>query len=72
MADEKYFRNIGVLQTTVAEMITVKEHQREFSSWLKWCIIGCTDTSKLGHTRSCHLYGVLGEFAPLLISWFSI
>ena len=24
-----FYRNIGVLQTTVAEMITVKEHQRE-------------------------------------------
>ena len=23
-------RNIGVLQTTVAEMVTVKEHQREY------------------------------------------
>ena len=26
------FSNIGVLQTTVAEMITVKEHQRESQS----------------------------------------
>ncbi len=24
-----FFSNIGVLQTTVAELITVKEHQRE-------------------------------------------
>ena len=29
ITDEEQFRNIGVLQTTVAEMVTVKEHQRE-------------------------------------------
>lgn len=27
-------RNIGVLQTTVAEMITVKEHQRKLTASL--------------------------------------
>jgi hypothetical protein len=26
------YRNIGVLQTTVAELITVKEHQRKWRS----------------------------------------
>lgn len=26
-----YHRNIGVLQTTVAELVTVKEQQREYS-----------------------------------------
>lgn len=29
------FRNIGVLQTTVAEMITVKEHQRKLTSHIR-------------------------------------
>lgn len=28
LIDAKQFRNIGVLQTTVAELVTVKEHQR--------------------------------------------
>lgn len=28
----KYIRNIGVLQTTVAELATVKEHQRQYFS----------------------------------------
>ena len=33
VADGLHIRNIGVLQTTVAEMITVKEHQRECAKW---------------------------------------
>ena len=66
-AYEKCPRNIGVLQTTVAEMITVKEHQRECSDWVKSFILGRTDLSQLGHTRSCHLYGVLGECTALYV-----
>ncbi len=31
LVNERLNRNIGVLQTTVAEMITVKEHQRKLS-----------------------------------------
>lgn len=30
----RHFRNIGVLQTTVAEMVTVKEHQRMICHFL--------------------------------------
>lgn len=33
-ADRKSHRNIGVLQTTVAELVTVKEQQRRFSHTL--------------------------------------
>lgn len=49
---------MGVLQTTVAEIVTVKEHQRE-------CILesagsGPSNFRQLEPTLSCPLFGVLG------------
>ena len=38
-------RNIGVLQTTVAEMVTVKEHQRELTGHIPGALEPLTDES---------------------------
>lgn len=48
-------RNIGVLQTTVAELATVKEHQRQYKP--KHAIITMLTYRQLVHILSCHLSG---------------
>jgi hypothetical protein len=40
------FRNIGVLQTTVAEMVTVKEHQRELTDHFRGVLEPLADRSQ--------------------------
>ena len=37
LADGRFLRNVGVLQTTVAEMVTVKEHQRKLTDHSGHC-----------------------------------
>ena len=52
-------RNIGVLQTTVAEIVTVKEHQRKFEN----CAMRSgltTRSSRLCHHAFCLVSGVRG------------
>ena len=51
-------RNVGVLQTTVAEIVTVKEHQRRSDPHIQDSII---DLLQLVLTRSCLLSGALGR-----------
>ncbi|KAK4691172.1 hypothetical protein P7C71_g5772, partial [Lecanoromycetidae sp. Uapishka_2] len=50
--------NMGVLQTTVAEIVTVKEHQRKLDLWIQKTIKA--NFEQLEHMQSCHSSGVLG------------
>ena len=53
-----YESNLGVLQTTVAEVVTVEEHQRE--SHDKMSLESELIVAQHERTPSCPLYGVLG------------
>ena len=46
---------MGVLQTTVAEIVKVKEHQRECKR--KWQKVLNVDERQLARIPSCHLFG---------------
>lgn len=49
--------NIGVIQTTVAELVTEKEHQRKIEAILA---LFCLDIKQPVHLLLCHLYGTSG------------
>ena len=48
---------MGVLQTTVAEIVTVKEHQGRLISDFR---VAGTDVFQLERIQLCHSFGVLG------------
>ena len=48
-------RNMGVLQTTVAEIVKVKEHQREYET--HWQTALDANERQLARIRSCLSFG---------------
>lgn len=57
-------RNLGVLQTTVSELITVKEHQGKLPAIKIFVSLSPFSDQAMQHAHllSCRLFGVLGKF----------